>query len=67
MAHDMKDGSERKGGKQGYMHEGLKTHSPPVYDESRKPIGSMHPDVDSEATRSEVGEVTPATVGPRTA
>lgn len=61
-----KDKADYKGG-QGSMHEGLKTNSPPVYDESRKPIGSKHPTVDEGANRSEVGEVSPASIGPRTA
>lgn len=65
----MADMKMKKGGsdKQGYLHEGLKTNSPPVYDSSRKPIGSMHPTVDEGATRSGPGEVTPSTIGPRTA
>jgi hypothetical protein len=62
----MKDKANYKGG-QGYMHEGLKTNSPPVYDESRKPIGSKHPTVGEGAVRSSVGEVSPPTIGPRTA
>ena len=61
-----KDKANYKEG-QGYMHEGLKTKSPPVYDESRKPIGETHPSVDEGAVRSGVGEVSPPTIGPRTA
>lgn len=55
------------GGKSGNLLEGLKTRSPSVNDESRKPIGSKYPNVDSGATRSEVGQAKPSTIGPRTA
>ena len=60
------DKANYKGG-QGSLHEGLKTHSPPVYDSSRAPIGSKHPDVNEGAVRKDVGEVKPSTIGPRTA
>jgi hypothetical protein len=38
----------KKGNGAGFLHEGLKTHSPPVQDKSRAPIGSKHPTVDRE-------------------
>ena len=60
-----KDKANYSGG-QGSMHEGLKTHSPPVYDSSRKPIGSKHPTVNEGAVRDGVA-ATPSTIGPRTA
>jgi hypothetical protein len=63
----MKDKANYDGGKSGNMHEGLKTRSPSVNDESRKPIGSKYPTVDSGANRDSVGEVRPSTIGPRTA
>ena len=58
----------------GGLHEGLKTREPkgapgsPAGDPSLKPIGKAHStSVDSGACRSEVGQVKPATLGPRTA
>ena len=55
------------GGKSGNMHEGLKTRSPPVNDSSRKPIGSEYKTTVDAKDRDGVGEVRPATIGPRTA
>ena len=37
----MKDSAKSKMSHSG-MHEGMKTHSPPVGDSSRKAIGSVH-------------------------
>lgn len=63
----MKANADYGGGKKGgNMHEGLKTHSPSVNDESRKPIGSKYPSVDSGATRDGPAATSP-TIGPRTA
>ena len=62
------DKANYDGGKSGNMHEGLKTHSPSVNDESRKPIGSKYTtSVDAKDRPDGVGEVRPATIGPRTA
>jgi len=55
------------GGKSGNMHEGLKTRSPSVNDSSRKPIGSVYTTNVGAKDRDGVGEVKPATIGPRTA
>lgn len=56
------------GGKSGNMHEGLKTRSPPVSDKSREPIGQCYKTtVDAKDRPDGVGEVRPATLGPRTA
>ena len=54
------------GNKGSGLHSGLKTHSPPVDDKSRAPIGSKHPTTDSGANRSEPSKQSP-TLGPRTA
>jgi hypothetical protein len=63
----MKDDTKSSTSKSG-LHEGLKTHSPPVDDSSRRPIGSVHTtSVDVEDRPFGVAEVTPATIGPRTA
>jgi hypothetical protein len=57
-----------KGKGAGYMHEGLKTHNPPVNDSSRKELAREHPtSVDAKDRPDGVGEVRPATIGPRTA
>ena len=63
----MSDDAKSKTSKSG-LHEGLKTHSPSVDDSSRRPIGSVHTtSVDAEDRPGGVGEVTPSTIGPRTA
>ncbi len=62
----MKNTANYSGGKKGGLLEGLKTHSPPVQDKSRRPIGESHPNVDSGANRSEPSKQDP-TIGPRTA
>lgn len=55
------------GGKQSGLHEGLKTHSPPVNDSSRKELRSAHSTSVDAKDRDGVAEVRPATLGPRTA
>ena len=55
------------GDKQSGMHEGLKTRSPPVNDSSRKELRSAHSTSVDAKDRNGVGEVSPATIGPRTA
>ena len=54
-------------GNEGGFHAGMERHNPPESDPSRAPIGTKHPTVDEGANRSEVGQVNPPTLGPRTA
>ena len=63
----MKNSANYGGGKSGGLLGGLKTRSPPVNDASRRPIGEKYSSTDTGANRSEVGQVKPATLGPRTA
>ena len=62
----MRDKANYSGGKSGGLLKGLKTHSPPVNDASRKPIGDGHSSTDTGANRDSVAK-TPPTLGPRSA
>jgi len=63
----MKDSAKSKMSHSG-MHEGMKTHSPPVGDSSRKALGSAHStSMDAEDRPGGVAESKPVTIGPRTA
>lgn len=51
----------------GGFHAGMTRTNPPETDSSRSPIGTKYPTVEKGAVRTEVGQVVPSTLGPRTA